>query len=249
MKKVTFLLLTLFVLTACGTIPGGPQFSEISVPVPSAEKALIIVYRDYAEPTALDATLLIGGKEVFALSQKSFAFAEIEPGDHTLEIKWPAVSMTPGWQGNDVFEVDKTYYYQLVGSSGGGFFFKSKLSAQSEQLASASLFLCCRLITKLKNQVTLATKVSANKNPKGDFTGVFEKLKVGMSPEDVIQLAGKPDRMNLESTGKNLIPFYFGTDTLRSYWSYTGVGFVVFTRNEYTGSLKLLETKHDTKAP
>ncbi len=249
MKKVKFLLLTLFVLTACGTIPEGPQFSQISVPVPSAEKALIIVYRDYAEPTGLDATVFVGNKELFALPQKSFAFASIEPGDHALEIKWPAVSMTPGWQGNDVFEANKTYYFQLVGSSGSGFFFQSKLSAQSEQLASSSLFSCCRLITKLKDQVTLAAGINKDKNSKNDFTGVFEKLKVGMSPEEVIKLAGKPDRMNLESTGKSLIPFYFGADTMRSYWSYTGVGFVVFTRNEYTGSLKLLEAKRDTNAP
>ncbi|MEH6527373.1 MAG: hypothetical protein V7723_14985 [Sneathiella sp.] len=247
LKKMALCLSVLLALSACQTIPTGPDFSDIAVPVPPQNKALIIVYRSYAEPTGVDATVYVDGEELFPLYQKSFAFAVVEPGRRNLEIKWPAITMTPGWQGEGNFEKDRTYFFQLTGTSGNGVYFKSMLRGQSEALASANLSSCCRLITDLKDSVSLANATYKTEEQANDAVGRFGNLKVGMSPEDVINAIGKPDQMNLKSTGKAYIPFFFGTDTLRSYWSYKGQGYVVFTRNEYTGSLKLVETINDPK--
>ena len=74
-------------------------------------------------------------------------------------------------------------------------------------------------------------------------------IKEGMLTEQVIAGIGAPDHVSSKSTGKLANPFYFGSDTRHVSCSYTGVGFVVFSRNAYTGVLKVVETKVDAKAP
>jgi hypothetical protein len=63
-------------------------------------------------------------------------------------------------------------------------------------------------------------------------------IKEGMLPEEIIAAIGSPNHVSSESTGKKGVPFYFGTGTRRTSWSYTGAGYVVFFRNEYTGVLR-----------
>ena len=41
-------------------------------------------------------------------------------------------------------------------------------------------------------------------------------------------------------TGKAWIPFYFGPDATRTDWMYKGQGRVVFSRNKYSGALKVI---------
>ena len=77
----------------------------------------------------------------------------------------------------------------------------------------------------------------------------FSSIKEGMLTEEVIAGIGAPDHVSDASTGKLAIPFYFGSDTRRVSWSYTGAGFVVFSRNAYTGLLRVVETKEDPNAP
>ena len=80
-------------------------------------------------------------------------------------------------------------------------------------------------------------------------TSNLVNIKQEMLPDEVMAAIGAPDHVSSESTGKKRMPFYFGSDTRRVSWSYSGVGYVVFSRNEYNGELRVFETKADGKAP
>ncbi len=71
------------------------------------------------------------------------------------------------------------------------------------------------------------------------------KIELGMSDEQVRSILGSPDSSNAYTTGKAWIPYYFGPDTSRSDWMYKGVGRVVFSRNRYSGSLKVIQLRHN----
>jgi hypothetical protein len=254
MKKIVLFAISLL-MVACASVPQGPQFSKVSLPAPDEGKAVLVVYRDYAEPTAVNATIFAGKNELFSLPQKSFAYVMLEQGSYSMRLKWPVLSGTPGWEGEINLNEAKTYYYQLKGSAGGGFYYRSSLGHNSAPLALANLKLCCKLITELKDQATLKTPGSPTAMK--SLTGIlpvetvaenFKKLEVGMSPKEVFSITGSPSKISSRSTGKQWIPFYFGSDSRRTYWSYKGVGYAVFSRNKYTGNKKLVETRLDTSA-
>lgn len=66
------------------------------------------------------------------------------------------------------------------------------------------------------------------------------EVQVGMNDLQVRKILGEPDNANAYMTGKAWIPFYYGTDTTRTDWMYKGMGRVVFSRNQYSGALKVI---------
>ncbi len=75
------------------------------------------------------------------------------------------------------------------------------------------------------------------------------KIKLGMNDNDVRKILGEPDNSNAYMTGKAFIPYYYGSDTARSDWMYKGVGRVVFSRNRYSGALKVIRLIHNPDEP
>ena len=76
------------------------------------------------------------------------------------------------------------------------------------------------------------------------------KIETGMSEQQVRKAIGEPDDIRGYVTGKNWIPFYFGGDTYRMDWSYTGVGKVVFSNsNRWTRNVKVIELRHNPDEP
>jgi hypothetical protein len=73
----------------------------------------------------------------------------------------------------------------------------------------------------------------------------LSKVEVGMNDFQVRKILGEPDNMNVYPTGKSWIPFYFGGDTTRSDWMYKGMGRVVFSRNQYSGALKVIRVDYN----
>jgi hypothetical protein len=71
------------------------------------------------------------------------------------------------------------------------------------------------------------------------------KIELGMSDEEVRSILGSPDDSNAYMTGKQFIPFYYGPDTRRTDWLYRGQGRVVFSRNAYSGGLKVIRVLYD----
>lgn len=68
----------------------------------------------------------------------------------------------------------------------------------------------------------------------------LSKLNLNGTEFEVRKLLGEPDNANAYMTGKAWIPFYFGSDVARTDWFYHGQGRVVFSRNRYTGALKII---------
>ncbi len=62
-----------------------------------------------------------------------------------------------------------------------------------------------------------------------------------MTPEEVVGLVGKPDKVSEWATGKKWIPFSFSTDNNRIKWVYNGAGYIHFSRHEYTDKVRVIE--------
>jgi hypothetical protein len=63
-------------------------------------------------------------------------------------------------------------------------------------------------------------------NPPADSS--FGKLKLGMKPDEVIAVVGKPDSERSYCTGKHRIPFYLGRDRAYAEYYYKGQGKLYF---------------------
>jgi hypothetical protein len=68
------------------------------------------------------------------------------------------------------------------------------------------------------------TMVKGERDWEGEITGIpaagttFTKLRIGMSRQQAIDLAGQPTDQGAYITGKAWIPFYFGSDRARWKW-------------------------------
>ncbi|GAB1389488.1 MAG: hypothetical protein AMXMBFR78_30810 [Rubrivivax sp.] len=68
----------------------------------------------------------------------------------------------------------------------------------------------------------------------GEITGKpapgskFTKLQIGMSRQQVLDIAGPPTDQGAYMTGKAWIPFFFGADRYRHELAYKGMGRLVF---------------------
>ena len=70
------------------------------------------------------------------------------------------------------------------------------------------------------------------------------KVKLGMNDAQVRRVLGDPTDSNAYMTGKAFIPFYFGPDTHRAEWIYEKMGRVVFSRNRWSGALKVIRVQY-----
>lgn len=73
----------------------------------------------------------------------------------------------------------------------------------------------------------------------------LSKVQVGMTDLDVRKVLGEPAYERSYATGKQWIPFYYGSDLSRTSWIYAGEGQVVFSRNRYSGTLSVVEVAYD----
>lgn len=75
------------------------------------------------------------------------------------------------------------------------------------------------------------------------------EIQINATEYDVRKILGEPDHANAYMTGKAWIPFYFGSDVARTDWFYVGKGRVVFSRNRYTGALKVINVLYNADEP
>jgi hypothetical protein len=81
-----------------------------------------------------------------------------------------------------------------------------------------------------------------NPAPKGTK---LSRVRSGMNDIEVRKIMGRPDHERSHVTGKAWIPFYWGSDTSRTEWLYEGQGRVIFSRNRYSGTLKVVRVNYD----
>ncbi len=77
----------------------------------------------------------------------------------------------------------------------------------------------------------------------------FAKLQIGMTPEEVEKLIGRPDDTDSHMTGRAFIPFSFGGDNRRLQAFYKGEGQLTYTNtNNFIPPNALIIIKVNTKA-
>jgi hypothetical protein len=62
------------------------------------------------------------------------------------------------------------------------------------------------------------------------------KIKEGMDSDEVTKILGAPSSTGRHVTGKAFIPFYFGTDALKTEWRYKNVGRVIVSKGSFSAS-------------
>ena len=78
-----------------------------------------------------------------------------------------------------------------------------------------------------------------------EFSKNMSTIHEGMAEAQVRSILGEPDDTNAYVTGKAFIPFYFGSDTHRTDWMYKGKGRVAFSRNRWSGGLKVVRVLYN----
>lgn len=93
-----------------------------------------------------------------------------------------------------------------------------------------------------KAETGQGTKVKGINDWEGEISGIpaansqFTRLKIGMSEEEVFDLIGPPTDHGAYVTGKAWIPFYHGSDRVRSEAVYKGQGRLIFSSQAGWGS-------------
>jgi hypothetical protein len=67
-------------------------------------------------------------------------------------------------------------------------------------------------------------------------TSPLAKIKEGMDSDEVTKILGAPSSTGRHVTGKAFIPFYFGTDALKTEWRYKNVGRVIVSKGSFSAS-------------
>jgi hypothetical protein len=105
-------------------------------------------------------------------------------------------------------------------------------------ISAACLFLlfgCASLQKADTANADIRIVKSADGLIKGEIIGTpapgskFDKLKIGMTLEQVESLIGRPNNTDSRITGKQYQPFYFGGDTQRTEAFYKGEGQLTFS--------------------
>lgn len=109
--------LTLGLMAGCASTPPGPTYAEAHIPSPPPDKALVYVFRKYAEPTAWDASIKIDSVVGASLSQGTFTVAKLKPGTHAINAVWAGLS---GQRDSEItldVKAGETYFIELTGIS------------------------------------------------------------------------------------------------------------------------------------
>ena len=65
-------------------------------------------------------------------------------------------------------------------------------------------------------------------------TSPLAKIKEGMDSDEVTKILGEPTSSGRHLTGKAFIPFYFGTDAVKTEWRYKNLGRVNFSKGSFS---------------
>jgi hypothetical protein len=134
-----------FLATSCAMNAVGPSYAEAKPTDVRDDVALVYVVRQYAEPTAMPAMILVGDATVGDLNQKGFTWFYAKPGHREIRAQWGLMSgQAPSRISLDL-EAGKTYYLELLGvsqASGDYLYLGSGLVGLREERAVAKLQAC-----------------------------------------------------------------------------------------------------------
>ena len=101
---------------------------------------------------------------------------------------------------------------------------------------SLLLALALALGLAIAPSVTLADEPAAQSTAIIPSTSPLAKIKEGMDSDEVTKILGEPNSTGRHVTGKAFIPFYFGTDAVKTEWRYKNIGRVIFSKGSFSAS-------------
>ena len=92
--------------------------------------------------------------------------------------------------------------------------------------------------------------VKLTEKPAASQSGAdISSVLTGMTDAEVRQILGVPDDENVGVSGRAFNPFYFGPNQTRGTWTYKGKGRIIFDRNMYTGTMRVVRVIPNPKQP
>jgi len=158
MKNIVAIVLTAMVLSGCATNPNAPTLATAPAPESGSEKAILYIYREYAQPTAWSAYLEIDEQEAVSLAQQGFTWVYVNPGKHSFKYGWPMLASMPSVTFERTFEAGKAYAFEMKGGismvgnqiSGGTVTSTSAIQPSSIESAKQKMNACCRYVAPQK---------------------------------------------------------------------------------------------------
>jgi hypothetical protein len=141
-------------LSACVTDRGAPSFTAAPVPSVHADKAVLYIYRENAEPTAWSAYLQLDGKRVASLAQQGFTWVYVTPGPHKMKFGWPALAGMPKVDFQHTFEAGQVYAFEMIGqidTNGLSYRSLSAVAPIEFEFAQKKMTACCRFVPASKS--------------------------------------------------------------------------------------------------
>jgi len=77
----------------------------------------------------------------------------------------------------------------------------------------------------------------------------ISRIQVGMSDTEVREILSSPDSEDVGLSGRAFNPFYWGPNQSRATWTYKGKGRIIFDRNMYTKTMKVVRVIHNPEQP
>ena len=151
--KNLLLCLMISVLAGCATSRDAATFATAPMPEVKPDKAILYIFRHYAEPTAFASYLEIDKQEVASLNQEGFTWVYVEPGTHNFEFGWPFFASMPGVNFQHTLQAGETYAFEMQGSSsysGNQFNTRSAIQPIKIEEAIARMNICCRYVAPVK---------------------------------------------------------------------------------------------------
>jgi hypothetical protein len=157
MKKLCLFAAAL-ILTACQVSPTAPHYADAPKPELSGGKAVLYVYREYAEPTAFKAFITDADRKIVSLPQKAFSWVYLDPGEHQLMFGWPMGSGMPDLNFKARVEAGKVYVFEMLsdldvggygqvnGVSGMLLTTTMEVRGMDPDVASALMTKCCQYV-------------------------------------------------------------------------------------------------------
>ncbi|QUM80349.1 hypothetical protein HWV01_08650 [Moritella sp. 5] len=149
MNKIILLTFSILIVSGCATNATAPSYAEAPLPEVTCDKAILYVFRDYAEPTAWSSYLLVDGKEVISLQQEGFTWVYLAPGDRQFINGWSALAGMPDVKFNHSIEAGKLYSFEMksrVAVNRTSITSTTEIDLLSFDEAEKRLKLCCRYV-------------------------------------------------------------------------------------------------------
>ena len=137
------------VLTGCATSKTASSFTDAPTPEIRADKALLYIYREYAEPTAFASYLTIDTVKAATLNQQGFTWVYVSPGEHDFRFGWPVIAGMPRVDFKTSLDAGKAYAFQMSGSvtlDGTTMHATSAIAPIDIDAARSRMTSCCRYV-------------------------------------------------------------------------------------------------------